>query len=169
MKQMMKVFVAAAMVLAFAVPASAQGTGASGVVFSAGVSFLDAESWTGKGVNLQVGKDFRTMGTANVGIVGDFGFHTADDFSVLTLAAGPRVSWTSGQVKPYVHVLLGMARSKDDFFDDSSTDFTTLFGGGVSFQVNDRVGVFGQYDLQVIFYDGTSENANRFTFGVTIR
>jgi|SRR5688572_3368981 len=169
MKQMMKVFVAAAMVLAFAVPASAQGTGASGVVFSAGVSFLNDSGSTATGFDLTAGKDFSTVGTANLGLVGNFAYHTDDPFSILTLAAGPRLSWPRGKVTPYVHVLLGMVRTSIDDVDASSTDFTLLPGGGVSYQINDRFGVFGQYDVQIVFVDGDTGNSNRFTFGVTIR
>ncbi len=159
MKQMVKVFVAAAMVLAFAVPASAQGT-----TVGAGVSFLDFEgSFAPKGVNVQIAKAIRATGSGSIDVVGDLSF-LSDDLSVTTFGGGLRGSFAgSGNVRAFVQFLVGAAR----FSDDVGTEMYIAPGGGVIFRINEKVGVFGQYDFFIIMFDGDSEKAHRFTFGVT--
>lgn len=160
MKQMVKVFVAAAMVLAFAVPASAQGTG-NGAMVQAGLSFLHFDGFTPKGLDLEIAKAIKSMSNGSLDIVGDVAFHS-DNGTAWTFAAGPRMTFAGNdKVKAFVQVLVGGIK-----FPEGSTDLTFLPGGGVMFMLNGQVYIYGQVDFQYIKFDGGSENATRFTFGV---
>ena len=162
MKQMVKVFVAAAVVLGFAVPASAQGTG-NGLTVGAGLSFLSFEGdFTPKGINLQIAKAIKATGSGSIDVVGDLSF-LSDDLSVTTFGAGVRGNFAgSGNIRAFVQFLIGAAR----FSDDIGTEMYVAPGGGIIFRVNDKVSVFGQYDFFVIMFEGDSEKAHRLTFGV---
>jgi Outer membrane protein beta-barrel domain len=60
--------------------------------------------------------------------------------SVYTFMAGPRVGVTLGNIRPFAHILFGLARSKADFNSigaGTTTDnnFATAIGGGVDIGV----------------------------------
>ena len=164
MKQMMKVFVAAAMVVGFAVPAAAQGTTGvgSGALVQAGLSFLHFDGFTPKGIDLEVAKAIKAMSNGTIDIVGDLAIHS-DNGTGLTFAGGPRLTFAGNdKVKAFVQVLIGVFK----FTDGGDTNLTFLPGGGVMYAVSPRVNVYGQVDFQIIKFEGGSDNATRFTIGV---
>jgi len=166
--------VSAALVLVLATPAAAQDP--QPVTVSGGLSFFHFnDCCTEVGVRAEVAKIIRPMNNGGVAIAGELGWTGGDFGSTLTLGAGPRyvVPMANSNVRPYVHVLLGLARYtfEDDFFDPSNNFFVSP-GGGVTFPLNDRVDVFGQIDIMMIrgedvFGDSFTDKGQRFTFGVS--
>ena len=74
------------------------------------------------------------------------------------------------KVKPFAHVLAGVAHSRADIegipdTDDSETDFAAAVGGGVDFRINDRV------DFRAVQFDwnpvrGNGETSHNFRIGI---
>jgi hypothetical protein len=129
-----------------------------------------------------------------LGFVGELGWSndstsvpgTSISTSYLHVAAGARFLFVRREgVRPYVQVLGGIARAKDDteisvgdvvVTDQETTDtaFIVQPGAGITFPVGDAWGVFGGVDYRRAFFDegpGTSySNTNEFraVFGVRL-
>jgi hypothetical protein len=115
-----------------------------------------------------VAKIFSQMNNGGVAVAGELGWTTGDFGSTLTLGAGPRyvMGLANSSVRPYVHVLVGLARYNFEF-EDSANNFFVGPGGGVVFPLNDRVSAFGQVDIMIIRGD-FEDSGQRFTFGVAL-
>jgi hypothetical protein len=168
-----------ALVLALAAPAAAQGAGATDAhraLLGVGVSFLrlsdceDQCSLTGFAVD--VAKTIRTMDKVKIGGVGDFGWYNHEFFRALSLMGGARVTGTgSAKFAPFGQFLIGMVRdSAKDCDGEGCSDTNLAFapGGGVDIRINDKFNFRGQIDFVIIKFEGDTENATRFTFGISM-
>ena len=166
----------ALLLVGFVTPASAQTPGAT---VGAGISFLnsgDAEA-TGIGFTLDVAKDVKALGSkAQLGIVGDFGWHSFsaeddnllfEDVSTLTLMGGARVSFDAGaKVRPFGQFLIGMMNFSPEE-SDSDTELAYAPGFGVDIKLNEKVAIRGQIDFVIADTEGESSNFTRYWFGVS--
>jgi opacity protein-like surface antigen len=83
---------------------------------------------------------------------------------------GPRVSFSVGRVRPFVHGLFGGAhvRVNTSGFSASDTSFATALGGGVDFKLIPLVAWRFQGDyLQTRFFGNTQSNG-RFSTGIVL-
>jgi hypothetical protein len=193
-----------ALTLALAAPAAAQGTagpgtGTTGVLLGAGVSFLtfeaieDGETETFKGITVDVRKNIKSTGSIDLGIVGDLSWHKKGfgaeevdfdvDLSLLSFMGGVRVTASQlDRVAPFGQALFGIVRSSvsgdvcDDFEDacESESDPAIGFGGGVDVRLTDRLNLRGQLDFfRVLSADdetgAENTNAIRFMIGISTR
>jgi hypothetical protein len=156
----------ALLLVGFVTPAAAQAPGAS---IGAGISFLSVPDETGVGFTVDVAKEFAVMGKAAIAGVGDFSFHSFDDFSATSYGGGVRVIGKMTKANLFGQVLFGGFRQSASDCDGegcSSNNFMITPGIGVDFAATDKVMIRGQVDfVQVNFEDGW-DNATRFWFGV---
>jgi hypothetical protein len=171
------------LVLALATPAVAQGTagpgtGQTGVLFGAGVSFLNAEEETYTGFTIDVRKNVYAATSMDVGVVGDLSFHRKSfdefdaSFSLLSFMGGVRVTASQlDRVAPFGQVLFGAVRGSEDsdFCDEecSETEMAIGFGGGIDVRLTDRVNFRGQLDFFRVFTEDEGTNAVRFMIGIS--
>lgn len=193
---------ALALVLALAAPAAAQGTagpgtGTTGVVLGAGLSFLNVDAIdsgsndTFMGFTVDFRKNVASTGNVDLGVVGDFAWHrknfTEDDFdedfdisvdfSLLSFMGGFRATASQlNRVAPFGQVLFGGVRpslggdlSCDDEEDACTTEFAIAFGGGVDVGLTENLNFRGQLDFFRVFTEGEATNAVRFVFGISTR
>jgi hypothetical protein len=170
----MKLLAVAALALA-AVPVAAPAQDARADLF-AGYSMLKAEDDTLHGWQAALG--FPLSG--RLGLVVDVSGHQgtgADgtDLSALALMAGPRLWLSQGRVRPFVHVIAGVVRSKAGIevsnveISESATDFGGAAGGGVDVGFGARWALRGAADYRVVkVEDGTAKDP-RVTVGFVYR
>jgi hypothetical protein len=170
----------AALVIAWAMPAAAQGTAsrsASGdtrPLVGAGLSFLTDGSETGTGFIVDLSKPFGSFSGMSIGGVGDFGWHffRTDGYRSMTFMGGTRMTWAgSARFAPFGQFLLGGVRFNTSFCEDcSETHLAFGPGGGVDVSVTNRFKIRGQVDFLFINYgdDEDAGHATRFTFGVSL-
>lgn len=163
-------FIGLALVLALAAPAAAQGAaaGSDKPTFAAGVSFLNIADDTGTGFQIDLSYPVKSMTKADIGIVGDFGWHSyGDGVSSLMYGAGIRFSSkANANFQPFGQFLIGGFHvSVEDF--DGSTDMYLAPGGGVDVRLNDMWNFRGQIDIPIVLFEGESETGVRFMFGVS--
>ena len=120
-----------------------------------------------------------------VGVKGDYTYHRKG-FNVLgsevntslhTLVGGVEFKDNAKEtkVKPFAHLMAGLAHSRADFEDlndDDITDngFAGVIGGGVDFRINDRVDFRAiQFDYNPTRGDGTTSHNFRIGVGVVFR
>lgn len=72
----------------------------------------------------------------------------------VTGGVGPRFTFQTGSVRPFVHVLAGWTRvlRKIEFFTHTATSFSLMPGAGVDIKVNDRWGfrIQGDYSRALV-------------------
>ena len=170
-------FAAAAVLLTLAtaaVPARAAslGDGFAGYSVLAGG---DSETMHGWQVTLGSG------GTRRLGFVLDLSGHmgsaaeSGDDVDTLALMAGPRFRLGSGRVRPFLHAIGGVVRTKaslsvfDVEISESSTDFGGAAGGGFDYGFGDRWALRVAGDYRVVKVDDGTVRDPRFSAGVAYR
>jgi hypothetical protein len=170
----------AALLIAWAVPAAAQGTGARSTaddtrpLLGAGLSFLTDGDETGTGFIVDLSKSLGSFSGMSIGGVGDFGWHffNTDGYRSMTFMGGTRFTWTgNARFVPFGQFLLGGVRLNTSFCEDcSETHLAFGPGGGVDIGVTNRLKVRGQVDFFVINFgdDEDAGHATRFTFGVSL-
>ncbi len=164
-----------ALVLAMAAPAAAQGAAATDghrALLGVGVSFLTDGDETGTGFMVDIAKTIRSMEKVNIGGVGDFGFHTFDGLKSMSFMGGVRATATGmDKIMPFGQFLIGITRfSASDCDGEGCSDSNLSFapGGGVDIRINDKFNFRGQIDFLIIKFEGGSDNATRFTFGISM-
>jgi len=116
--------------------------------------------------------------SGRIGLLLDAGGHQGKDaegtdVSVLSLMAGPRVTFGAGRLRPFVHVIGGVVRSKasvtvfDIEISESSTDFGGAAGGGFDF--GDRWALRLAGDYRVVKLEDETASDPRFSAGVVYR
>lgn len=90
---------------------------------------------------------------------------------VVSYLFGPRVSFSTGKIRPFAHILIGAAHvSESDFgFSNSETDFADAIGGGIDYHLIPRVSWrFQLDDLQTRFNSSRQDDA-RFSTGLVLK
>jgi len=175
-------FAALTLALAIAAPAAAQN---NGVLFGAGVSFLNDEGETITGFALDVMKDVKTTDKLGIGVFGDFGWHRKSDDSfggdfttkIMTNMGGVRASFVNAsKATPYAQLGIGVARfsASGDICDDfggceSESELAMAPGFGVDVKLNDKWNFRAALDFIVAFFEDESDWVKRFTIGVSTR
>jgi len=166
-----------AAVLLFAVgptPASAQDASRSDAF--AGYSMLASDGETMHGWHAALGWSL----TRRFGLVFDVSGHQGrdaegTDVSVLSLMAGPRATFGGGRLRPFVHVIGGVVRSKasvgvfDVEISESATDVGGAAGGGFDVGFGDRWALRLAGDYRVVKVDEETARDPRFSAGVVYR
>lgn len=178
-RKVVGILAALTLALAIAAPAAAQN---NGVLFGAGVSFLNDEGETATGFAIDVKKDVKTTDKLGIGVFGDFGWYRDkedDDFTtkIMTIMGGVRASFRNqSKATPYAQLGIGVARfsASGDFCDDiggceSESDMAMAPGFGVDVAINDKWNFRAAFDLIVVFFEGESETVKRFTIGISTR
>jgi len=156
-------------------------TGASGQDASkgdvfAGYSMLASDGETMHGWHAALGWGL----SGRFGLVLDVSGHQGSDaegtdVSMLSLMAGPRVTFGGGRLRPFVHVIGGMVRSKasvsvfDVEISESSTDFGGAAGGGFDVGSGNRWAFRLAGDYRVVKVDEETASDPRFSAGVVYR
>jgi len=120
-----------------------------------------------------------------VGIKGDYAYHRKGfgvagfdvNTSLHTLVGGVEFKDNAREtkVKPFAHVMAGLAHSRADFEDIDDEDFTDngfagVIGGGVDFRINDRVDFRAiQFDYNPTHGSGTTSHNFRVGIGLVFR
>ena len=103
---------------------------------------------------------------------GHYGTVEGTDLSALSVMAGPRFTFGGGRLRPFVHVIGGLVRSKESIsvFDveisESSTDFGGAAGGGVDIGLSGRWALRLAADYRVVDADDGTASDPRFSVGV---
>jgi hypothetical protein len=82
---------------------------------------------------------------------------------------GPRLSFSLGKFRPFVHGLIGVSHINEtaDGFSNSDTSFADALGGGIDYHLIPRISWRIQVDaLQTRFF-GTSQQNVRISTGIT--
>jgi opacity protein-like surface antigen len=173
----MKAFALAAALLAVgSTGASAQQHAAKGDAF-AGYSMLASDGETKHGWHAALAWGAWGPG---VGLMLDASGHQGSDgegtdVSVLSLMAGPRITFGDGRLRPFVHVIGGIVRSKASVsvfeveISESSTDFGGTAGGGLDWAFGERWAVRLAGDYRVVNVEGEKAGDPRFSAGVVYR
>lgn len=155
--------------------AVAQNTGVS--EFGAGYQFVgDAE------LDENFPKGWFVSGggylTDRVSIVGEVtGSHkgfTVVDLNLYTYVGGVRLSYQTGEVKPFVQFQAGAARFTTSLEvvglpnDESRTDFVIQPGGGVDIPLTDRVAARVMVDYRHIFFEREAGKEVRVAAGLVV-
>jgi hypothetical protein len=84
---------------------------------------------------------------------------------------GPRVSFSTGKVRPFAHVLLGAAHLNESTFgfENSETDFADAIGGGVDYHLAPLVSWRVQLDDLQTRFNGVRQDDARFSTGLVFR
>jgi hypothetical protein len=173
-------------------PSAAQETSAFDV--SAGYQAIgikgDVDETLGKGWYADVAGNFGRYFAAVFQVGGNYKTYTESltesgltftgeaELDVHQFMGGLRVKGRSGPVTPFVQFLAGGATSSADVTasfngtsfsaSDSETDFVTQVGGGVTFQLTDRVGVRAMGDYLRIWEEEEGLNGFRFAAGIVL-
>jgi len=98
------------------------------------------------------------------------------DVGLLSLMAGPRLTFGSGgRVRPFVHVIGGVVRSKasvrvfDVEISESATDFGGAAGGGFDLGFGERWALRIAGDYRVVKVDEEAASDPRFSAGVVYK
>jgi opacity protein-like surface antigen len=118
--------------------------------------------------------------SGRIGLLLDVSGHQGSDaegteVSVLSLMAGPRVTLGGGRLRPFVHVIGGVVRSKasvrvfDVEISESATDFGGAAGGGFDVGFGDRWALRLAGDYRVVKGEVETATEPRFSAGVAYR
>jgi hypothetical protein len=118
--------------------------------------------------------------SGRVGILVDASGHQATDasgtdLSAFSVMAGPRVSFGGGRVRPFLHVLAGLVRSKAGIevsgveITESTSDAGGAAGGGVDLGFGERWALRGAADYRLTKADDETVGDPRFSAGVVYR
>ena len=170
----MKPFRLATALLVAMGPLAASAQDASKGDIFAGYSMLASDGETMHGGHAALGWGI----SGRIGLLLDVSAHQGSDaegtdVSVLSLMAGPRVTFGAGRLRPFVHVIGGVVRSKasvtvfDIEISESSTDFGGAAGGGFDF--GDRWALRLAGDYRVVKLEDETASDPRFSAGVVYR
>lgn len=115
-----------------------------------------------------------------IGLVVDASEHYGDagdgsDLASLSLLAGPRFTFGSGRLRPFVHLLAGAVRTRAgiDVFEVEISEKTTGFGGaaggGLDLGFGERWAARLAADYRAVSADGETEGDPRLSAGVVYR
>lgn len=169
----MKAYGLAAALLLSVGPTAASAQDASKADLFAGYSLLAAEGDSMHGWHAALGWGL----SGRIGLLLDVSGHQGSDVEgtdvgVLSLMAGPRVTLGGGRVRPFLHVIGGVVRSKasvsvfDVEISESTTDFGGAAGGGVDLGFGDRWALRLAGDYRVVKVDEETASDPRFSVGV---
>ena len=172
----MKAYGLAATLLLTVGASSALAQGESRSDAFAGYSMLASGGETLHGWHAALGWGF----SRRLGLLLDLSGHQGrdvegSDVSVLSLMAGPRLTFGGGRLRPFVHVIGGVARSKagirvfDVEISESVTDFGGAAGGGFDLGLGDRWALRLAGDYRVVKVKGETASDPRFSAGVAYR
>ncbi len=97
------------------------------------------------------------------------------DVDTLALLAGPRVSFGRGRLRPFVHVIAGLLRTRRGVevfgvdIGETSDDLAGAAGGGVDLGLAARWALRGLADYRVARSDGETSGDPRVSLGVVYR
>jgi hypothetical protein len=100
---------------------------------------------------------------------------TGTDIFVGSLMAGPRATLGDGRLRPFVHVIGGIVRSKASVgvfeveISETSTDFGGAAGGGLDWAFGERWAARLAGDYRVVKVEGETASDPRFSVGVVHR
>jgi opacity protein-like surface antigen len=172
----MKAFRLAAVLLVAMGPVAAPAQDApKGDVFG-GYSMLVSDGETMHGWHAALGWGL----SGRIGLLLDASGHQGSDaegtdVSLLSLMAGPRVGFGSGRLRPFVHVIGGIVRTKasvsvfDVEISESSTDFGGAAGGGFDLGSGERWALRLAGDYRVVKVGDETARDPRFSAGVAYR
>lgn len=115
-----------------------------------------------------------------LGLVLDVSGHSGDsglgdDVDVLSVMAGPRLVLGGGRIRPFLHVIGGLVRSRAgiDVFEvditESATDLGAAAGGGFDVGFGDRWALRLAGDYRAVKTDSDTVTDPRFSAGVVYR
>jgi opacity protein-like surface antigen len=171
----MKALFAAAALLCALGPATASAQDAWKRDAFAGYSLLatDGESRHGWLAALGLGLSGR------LGLLLDASGHEGSfegtDISTLSFMAGPRLALGGGRLRPFVHVIGGLVRTKagirvfDVEITESATDFGGAAGGGLDLGLGERWALRLAADYRVVRVEDGTATDPRFSAGVAYR
>lgn len=142
----------------------------------AGYSMLASDGETRHGGHAALGWGV----SGRIGVLLDASRHQGQDaegtdVSVLSLMAGPRVTFGGGRVRPFVHVIGGVVRSKasvsvfDVEISESATDLGGAAGGGLDLGFGDRWALRLAGDYRVVKVDDDTARDPRLSAGVAYK
>lgn len=166
---------AAALLMCVAPTAASAQDGWKGDIF-AGYSVLAAEGETMHGGHAALG--WRLSG--RIGLLLDASRHQGaeaegTDVSLVSLMAGPRLTFGGGRLRPFAHVIAGAVRTKasvsvfDVEISESSTDFGGAAGGGLDWGFGERWAARLAGDYRLVKVDAETVGDPRFSAGVAYR
>jgi hypothetical protein len=100
------------------------------------------------------------------GIVADLSGEYGSGVSQTNVLFGPRVSTSIGRIRPFAHVLIGVAHMSGG--GDSDTSFGDAIGGGIDYKLIKVIGWRFQGDLLQTRFFGDTQNDFRFSTGVVV-
>ena len=170
----MKAIAAAAVALALAPPAAAQDPPRADVF--AGYSALAGDGDARHGWHAALGWPLG----GRLSLVLDASGHggrdvEGTDVDALALMAGPRLAFSRGRLRPFVHVIAGLLRTRASVgvfeveISESANDFGGAAGGGLDFGLGERWAARGAADYRAVRSGGETIGDPRFSIGVVHR
>ena len=155
-------------------PASAQDEARSDAF--AGYSMLRSGDSTLHGWNAALGLGFSRRLALVVDLSGHDGSdEEGTDVSALALMGGPRLAFSTGRTRPFVHVLAGVVRSKAGIevsgvdISETSTDAGGAAGGGIDFGFGARWAARAAADYRVMRIERETVGDPRISIGIVRR
>ena len=166
---------AAALVLSVGSTSASAQEAPRGDLF-AGYSMLASDGETMHGWHAALGWGL----TKRVGLLFDASGHEGGDgegtdVSLLSLMAGPRATFGGGRVRPFVHLIAGIVRTRASIgifevqISESSSDFGAAAGGGFDLGFGERWALRLAGDYRIVKLDEGDARDPRFSAGVTYR
>jgi opacity protein-like surface antigen len=166
---------AAALLICVAPTAAFAQDGWKGDIF-AGYSVLAAERETMHGGHAALGWGL----AGRIGLLLDASRHQGTegegtDVSVVSLMAGPSLTFGGGRLRPFAHVIAGAVRTKasvsvfDVEISESSTDFGGAAGGGFDWGFGERWAARFAGDYRVLKVGEETAGDPRLSAGVSYR
>jgi hypothetical protein len=147
----------AALLLATATPALAQGT------VGAGLSFLHDDGATASGIMIDYSTAKAATDKATLGLAGDFGLNHFAGATITSYLGGVRVNIPGNEkVKPFAQFLVGAEHCC------GGTGTALQPGAGVDVVVSPTLNFRAQIDFRSVRDNGETFNEQRFTFGVSM-
>jgi len=172
----MKPFLLAAALVAvpLATPAAAQDAWKSDAFAGYSMLAADGDAWHG----WQVGVGRRMSG--RLGFVLDLsGHHGSSDggeeIDVLSLMAGPRLTLGGGRLRPFVHAVAGVVRTKSGIgifevdITETSSGVGGAAGGGLDVGFGERWAIRLGSDYRIVRRDDQTVSDPRFSAGIVRR
>jgi Outer membrane protein beta-barrel domain len=162
---------AAALLVAMGPLAASAQDASKGDVF-AGYSMLATDGETMHGWHAALGWGLSGRFGLLLDVSGHQGTVEGTDIGTLSLMAGPRVTFGAGRLRPFLHVIGGVVRSKasvsvfDIEISESTTDFGGAAGGGFDIGLGDRWAIRLAGDYRVVKVDDETASDPRFSAGV---
>jgi hypothetical protein len=172
----MKAYGLAAALLLAAGPTAAPAQGASNHDALGGYSMLAGDGEAMHGWHAALGWGF----SRRLGLLLDASGHQGSDaggtdVTDLSLMAGPRVTFGGGRLRPFLHAIGGIVRSKasvgifDVEISESATDLGGAAGGGFDLGFRDRWALRLAGDYRVVKGDEETARDPVFSAGVVYR